>query len=173
MMKSGRRPVRMLYKALMLLSFLEIVAMLQRRKGIVASEAFLTSYAVAAAVLVVSGICFVLVGHPTGALATVQGMATIATMLLTSSSRFQELAAGWERYSFDRTTGFVPGTGTFLMPAKLLDRAKKAESIRGVRTYVLCFEDDPLVFAKRGWGPWAEDVPIGAWDTGNAFLEGF
>ncbi len=77
-----------------------------------------------------------------------------------------------------KSARFSPGKGTsFLLgalpevPSGLVIRARRAESIPGVRLVVEFLDVDPFLYAVRGYGPWAERVPIGAWETGDEALE--
>lgn len=81
-----------------------------------------------------------------------------------------ELAFSTSWWVSERLT---PGEGLHYIPSRLRERVTRASEIPGVRVYEETLDDDPLVYAVRGWGPFREVCYIGGYATGVDRIDSF
>lgn len=91
----------------------------------------------------------------------------LATFVLVSSwPKLSTSTSHWEATCITVAGGNAYTKYTFVIPRALQQRAELVTTIPGTRLVIEHFQDDPFLVAERGFGPFAERVYVGAWDTG-------
>lgn len=84
--------------------------------------------------------------------------------------QFARAASGWV-IGCVNIRGYGASYDVPYVPSHLRKRISKASAIHGARLYVEYLEDDPFLFVVRGHFFFKEKVYIGAWETGNQYLD--
>ena len=103
----------------------------------------------------------------------------VPVVLSILSGLYEVVREGPESQRFAQITGYwwaerVPSTqDLYGIRPQLRARAERVSLIPGARIYREVLNDDPFLYAERGFGPLKERVYFGAYDTHNHELDNF
>jgi hypothetical protein len=123
--------------------------------------------------LVVAGFAIALAGSSAGLFLCVPFIALFKFSLVMGDPDAFKRCVRWERARIAPNGENASRTNLPWLPERLQDRARAATLIPGARLYMDFIEEDPILVVVRGFGPWREEAAIGAWATGNDFLDAF
>lgn len=163
----GRSPLlRMIWHVLSTVSLVKPLRYLERQTLLMIPLAFMCSVSISVLAIAAS----FLGGHYVYFLTV--PIAFSGCVLFATVPALASLSAGWARARISAAgeMAFVDQSSVS-MPIILQPRARQALSLPGTRLIVEFIDEDPFLYVVRGWGPFAESIPIAAWRTGNQRLD--
>lgn len=111
--------------------------------------------------------------HPAFGLMAVPAIALVVSYFFETGRRLADMVQLAYSTSWWVSLRLMPGERPWSVSPALRERIQHAMNLPGVRVYEEVLDDDPLVYAARGWGPFKEICYLGGYDTGNRRIDTF